>query len=226
MTVSVLIPTYNCGKYLPEALESVLSQTYTDYDVTVIDDGSEDDTRAVCAGYRGIRYLYQPHGGISAARNAGLRSTGGKLVAFLDADDRWDADKLRLQTEYLDAHPDVSLLFSRYQGFTDIPEEELTGPQKALLGLEVDQSMVTALIRRELFDRVGAFDTDLPHFEDSEWLFRVRISCPERIAKLDRVLYYRRIHENNVTLTHEDVGRQGMRPIIARAIRNLKRGKA
>ena len=224
--VSVVIPAYNAEAFAAQAVESLRAQTWQDFEVIAVDDGSEDATAEVFRRFPEVRLVSVPHGGIARARNAGVSAAGGELIAFVDADDRWLPDKLEKQVSYLDAHPDCLIVFTRYRNFTDIPAGELDRLQTELLGNEIDRLLVTSVIRKEAFDRFGLFDTSLVYAEDTEWLYRLRLKCPERIAKLGEVLYERRIHGGNITLTHEDLGQQEIQPIIARAIRNLNRGKA
>ena len=96
--VSTVIPAHNYGRYVGEAIDSVLAQTYSPVEVVVVDDGSTDDTRARLAPYASmIRYLHQEKGGLSAARNTGIRQANGEWIALLDADDLWHPEKLELQ---------------------------------------------------------------------------------------------------------------------------------
>jgi glycosyltransferase involved in cell wall biosynthesis len=111
--VSVIIPTFNCARFLGRAIETALTQTYRDYELIVVDDGSTDETREVVASFGSkLRYLYQPNGGVYSARNLALSSANGELVAYLDADDMWYPHKLDTQVAFLDAHKECGLVHS------------------------------------------------------------------------------------------------------------------
>jgi glycosyltransferase involved in cell wall biosynthesis len=111
--VSVIIPAFNCGRFVGRAIDSVLVQTYRDYEIVVADDGSTDDTRLVVEKYGpSVRYVYQANRGVSAARNRALALAGGELVAYLDSDDMWYPPKLERQVAFLDAHPECGLVHS------------------------------------------------------------------------------------------------------------------
>jgi glycosyltransferase involved in cell wall biosynthesis len=109
--VSVVITAYNTGRYLPETLESVFAQTYANYEVIVVDDGSTDDTRARARAYGSrILLLEREHEGLGPARNAGLARATGAYIAFLDSDDLWDPDALRTQVDVARRHPESGLV--------------------------------------------------------------------------------------------------------------------
>ena len=112
--VSVIIPAYNASKFIREAINSVLNQTYKDYEIIVVDgrDGSTDNTREIVAEYGdAVRYFRQEDRGLSDARNKGILNSKGEYIAFLDSDDLWSENKLALQVEFLDSHRDVGLVF-------------------------------------------------------------------------------------------------------------------
>lgn len=118
--VSVVIPTYNRASYLPEAIESVLGQTYNDIEIIVVDDGSNDDTREILTHYRDrIRYIYIDNGGPARARNVGMREATGKYIAFLDSDDQYYPFKIEIQAGFLDKHKDVGLVCTEFSAFSD-----------------------------------------------------------------------------------------------------------
>ena len=110
--ISVIIPTYNCAPYLTESLESILAQTFRDFDLVVVDDGSTDHTWAVLARYAPIATIVRaPHGGLSAARNAGLAAAHGEWIAFHDADDVAVPDRLAWSLDFLRGHPAFDAVF-------------------------------------------------------------------------------------------------------------------
>ena len=112
----MLVPTYNSARYLPAALDSILAQTFRDYEVIVIDDGSTDDTAGALRPYRErIRYEYHANRGIGETRNRALQLAAGELVAFLDADDLWDADHLATKVAALDALPGAAGVFGEFR---------------------------------------------------------------------------------------------------------------
>lgn len=114
--ISVIIPSYNCVMFITQAIESVLNQTYTDYEIIVVDDGSTDDTKSVLASINDDRLVVteQSNQGASAARNHGLELSRGELVAFLDADDIWFSQKLEKQVEVFEKYPDIIAVFSNF----------------------------------------------------------------------------------------------------------------
>jgi glycosyltransferase involved in cell wall biosynthesis len=127
--VSVIIPTYNYGRFLKEAIESVQAQTVTDFEIIVVDDGSTDDTPSVLASIKDSRLVSvrTTNRGDSAARNTALPMVRGKYIAFLDADDRWRPNKLELQLQVLEAEPQIGFIFSDFVRFN--ANEVLSGTQ-------------------------------------------------------------------------------------------------
>jgi len=117
--VSVIIPTYNCADFICDAIDSVLAQTYKDYEIIVVD-GSTDNTKDVLKKYNGkIRYFYQESRGVSAARNKGIKEAKGKYITLLDADDIWLPDKLKLQMEAIKSNPEVAMVFTDCESFNE-----------------------------------------------------------------------------------------------------------
>ncbi len=120
--VSIIIPTYNRGDLLTETIQSVINQTYPHWELIIVDDGSTDNSRLIVERFKGIsiKYLSQDHTGkLGQVRNAGLRIAKGDLIAFLDSDDLWRADKLAIQTQFLLENPDVQFCISNGERFGD-----------------------------------------------------------------------------------------------------------
>jgi len=202
--VSVIVPTRNRAVLLAETLESILRQTFTDFELLVIDNDSGDQTAGLVAAYRQqdprVRYLYHSERGIARARNAGLRVARGEYVAFCDDDDLWRPEKLQVQVDFLDHRPEVALVCTNAVTFGDgVPERRIYRRTPRILTFrrllrqnEICNSSVLA--RREVLDQVGWFD-ERPEFhavEDHE--FWLRIAYRHRIVFLDRPLVRYRIH--------------------------------
>jgi GT2 family glycosyltransferase len=184
--VGVVIPIYNGERFLAEALESVFNQTYADYDVICVDDGSTDGSVSIIEGFGDrVRLVQQCNAGGCAARNEGVRRSSGPYVAFLDQDDRWYPRKLEQQVKALDANPDAVLALCNsdrmdtegrlLQVGATVTERPglLTEPLGRLIG--EDQLLSSAImVRREAFVRAGMFDEQLHGFEDFDLAARLR----------------------------------------------------
>ena len=176
-SVSVIIPCFNYGAYVCDAVDSALSQTYRDVTVTVIDDGSTDDTREKLAPFMDrIRYIRQENSGLSAARNTGIRHSDTEWVALLDADDRWHEQKLEVQLNAVAGREDVGLLGSPSVDSLpdrlplDTPTRDLT-VKDFVLSSRFGPS--GAMIRRRCFDAVGLFNEQLRSVEDRDMWLRI-----------------------------------------------------
>jgi glycosyltransferase involved in cell wall biosynthesis len=121
--VSVIIPAYNGDRFIQKTIDSVLAQTFTDYEIIVIDDGSQDNTSQVLESYgKNIQYIYQHNQGVAAARNRGIDLAKGELIAFLDQDDLFLPHKLAAQVACLEAHPEAGMVHSGWQRINDCGE--------------------------------------------------------------------------------------------------------
>jgi glycosyltransferase involved in cell wall biosynthesis len=206
--VSVVIPTYNSALFLPQSIESVLQQTYGNFEVIVIDDGSTDNTEEVLSGYKGaIRYMKKKNGGPSAARNLGIAEAKGEFIAFQDSDDLWLPEKLQLQMEYLTNHPEIAVLYTdliqfNQQGLVSASLEERYGTlpsgyifEELLVNHAVTLS--TVIVRRSCIDEVGVFDESLIGAED--YNFYLRLARKFQFAFINQALVHKRLHTNNLS---------------------------
>jgi len=222
--VSVVIPTFNYGRYIIDAVGSVLAQSYPAIEIIVVDDGSTDDTyhRISVFGDR-VRYLYQENSGPSRARNNGIRAARGELIAFLDADDMFHPRKLEIQVAYLSAHPDVGMLVTNH--FYDFkgnwPEISLHDPPAD--PVEFDELLIKprfgscgVIVRRECFDVVGVFDEGLRYSEDRDlWL---RITAQYRVMKLRDPLWWYRLHGTSASRAAEKM-EEAEKQVLRRAFK-------
>jgi glycosyltransferase involved in cell wall biosynthesis len=184
--VSVVIPAYNYGHYVTEAIESALAQTYPAVEVIVVDDGSNDDTpaRVGAFGHR-VRSIRQTNQGLSAARNTGICAAQGKVVALLDADDTFHPRKLELQMAYLAAHPETGLLgTAAFSGperaWAAIPADSFVAQSVTLDEFVIKSRFApsSAIIPKRCFDAVGLFDTSLKSVEDRDMWIRLAARFP------------------------------------------------
>jgi glycosyltransferase involved in cell wall biosynthesis len=196
--VSVIIPTYNRGWVVQEAIDSVLDQDFRDYELIVVDDGSNDNTREILATYaEAITVLKQPNQGVSAARNSGIAAASGQLVAFLDSDDLWLPGKLSSQVKFFKENADA--VINQTQEIW-VRNGVRVNPKKRhhkFSGMIFERSLALCLvspsavmIRKSLFDTVGVFDEQLPACEDYDlWL---RVSCRYPVYLIDIPLIIKR----------------------------------
>jgi len=206
--VSVIIPTYNRVNYICEAIDSVLNQSFKDYEIIVIDDGSLDNTKKVLAKYDGkIRYFYQKNEGISSARNKGIKEAKGEYIAFLDSDDFWMKEKLEIQADILDRSSDIALTYC-YAKRIDTNNRELDiKPSipaiKAADFLRDARIPMTVMFRKNCLSDVGLFDERIKVGEDTDmWL---RFSIKNKINFLEKRLAVIRTHDSNISDNYEEM---------------------
>jgi glycosyltransferase involved in cell wall biosynthesis len=196
--VSVIIPTFNRGWIIQEAIESVLAQDFSDFELIVVDDGSSDDTAEILGAFGGdIKIIGQSNRGVSAARNRGIEASAGRWIAFLDSDDLWLPQKLSRQVAFFDAYPDAMICQTEEQwirnGFRVNPKLR----HRKSSGMIFERSLALCLvspsavmIRKRLFSDVGLFDESLPACEDYDlWL---RVSCRFPVYLIDSPLIIKR----------------------------------
>ena len=196
--VSVIIPTYNRGWVIAEAIDSVLEQDFSDYELIIVDDGSTDNTRDILQSYGNtITVIYQANKGVSAARNRGIEASSGELIAFLDSDDLWLPRKLSRQVAFFKAQPDAMINQTEEQWIRNGVRVNPKNRHHKFSGMIFERSLELCLVspsavmaRRQLFESVGLFDVDLPACEDYDlWL---RVSCRYPVYLMDIPLIIKR----------------------------------
>ncbi len=206
-TVSVIIPTFNHGRFIGNAIQSVLAQTCPITEVLVVDDGSTDDTLTVVMGFgEQVGYIKQANAGVCAARNAGIRNTRGELIAFLDADDTWRPEKIAKQVSIFEADPEIGLV---HCGMREVDGKSGIVIRELLDGAEgrVSENLLlweapaivgpggTIIVKRAAIEIVGGFDETINVGED--WDFCYRVARKYRVGFVPEVLVNYRSHSSN-----------------------------
>lgn len=207
--VSIIIPAYNCEDFILETIESILSQTYKDYEIIVVNDGSTDRTAEILQRYGNkIRYIYQPNGGTCKAVNTGILNAKGDYIAFIDHDDGWLPDKLSLQVSLLEKNRTLGLVYSdayllKNESFASPTAQSIRAfcqwgsPRRGKIfqDLFLNNFIVSSsvVVRKECFEKVGMFQTSAQPVEDYDrWL---RIAANYEIDYIDKPLAKYRTHD-------------------------------
>jgi glycosyltransferase involved in cell wall biosynthesis len=184
--ISVVVPAYNTRGTIAETLDSVLAQTFTDYEVVVVDDGSPDDVADfVAQTYPQVRLVRQENRGLAGARNTGLQEARGVFVAFLDSDDVWLPEKLARQAEQIRAHTEAKVFYSdcwfwrdgkRTGRWSELHRHADGAIARQLVQREVMLPVLTVVARREAVLEVGGFDESLREVEDYDLWLRLAVT--------------------------------------------------
>jgi len=217
--VSVVIPTYNRARFVTRAVESVLAQTYADYEIIVVDDGSTDDTKEALRPYESrIRSLCQENAGVSAARNTGISAARGEWIAFLDSDDEWLPEKLAVQMDCVSMHPEIvahvtnakivlsggePLDLFTIQGRPDygLVESVIERPLADLLTRQFFTPSL--LVRRQTVLDLGGFDVTMSIYEDIDLMRRLAMEGPWGVSNRCLVLAFRRDEPSEMNLSRQ-----------------------
>jgi glycosyltransferase involved in cell wall biosynthesis len=219
--VSVIIPTYNRARWVTEAVDSVLAQTYRDLELVVVDDGSTDDTADRLAAYgRRIQVVRQKNLGAGAARNVGIRRARGTYIAFLDSDDLWKADKLATQMDLISRDQSVKVCYTEEiwirRGRRVNPRKKHAKHSGWILKQMLPLCLVSpssVLIDREVFDRAGRFDESLPACEDYDLWLRIGRLYPFHL--IDRPLIVKRGgHQDQLSARHWGLDRFRIKALL------------
>jgi glycosyltransferase involved in cell wall biosynthesis len=213
--VSIIITAFNQEQFIEEAILSVLNQTYTNWELIIIDDGSQDKTALVCELYvkkdSRIKYLYQKNSGVAAARNLGFLNSVGEFIQFLDGDDYLSEDKVFRQIEFLTSNPDFDICYCNFVHYFQatknyIPSNHIVVNEYPLEDFlfrwdrSVGTTIHSALFKKNIWGlNELPFPTEYKHrYED--WVFWVLIALKQKkVGYLDFIGAYYRIHHSNFT---------------------------
>ena len=211
--ISVVIPAYNAAAFLPEVIQSVIDQSYSEWELLVIDDGSTDNTATLVNQYSEsdgrVRLISKENGGVSVARNLGAQLAKGELIAFLDSDDLWLKDKLSVHVDYMKSHPQVGVSFSRVEliesdgSTTNKLTDNIVDTLKPQDLFYSNPTVTTSnlVIRKSVFQELDGFDASMQYNEDIDLLFRLAIQNHWKIDGIDQVLVQYRLHSSGLSST-------------------------
>ena len=215
--VSVVVPVFNPGQVLRRSIESVLAQTYADFECIVVDDGSTEDVSWVADLDDGrVRLVRQANRGVSVARNVGVAAASSTYVAFLDQDDEWLPDKLERQMTSVDAHPDAAFWCTRFVwvSASDSRESDPTSP--TYLGLLADQHVClsSTVVNRRAYDEIGGHDPLLSQMQDYDLFLRLAMVAPPPVLVNEPLVRYH-LHGDNASRNY-DIAAQERLSVLAR----------
>ncbi|MGC1244927.1 MAG: glycosyltransferase [Spirulinaceae cyanobacterium] len=198
--VSVIIVVKDGEKYLAEAIETVIKQTYQNHEIIVVDGNSVDNTAKIAQSYSQVRYLLQKSQGIARAYNQGIEAAKGDIIAFLSHDDLWTPHKLITQVNYLLNHSEIQYTVAKVKFFLEAGHTPPPGFREELLeGEHTGKIMETLVARKSLFAEVGKLDPEFNVAEDVDWFARCN-DAGIPAAVMPEVLLYKRVHDTNLSL--------------------------
>lgn len=203
--VSVILPLYNGEKYIAEALESILSQTYRHIEIIVVNDGSRDRSDEIIKGFGSqLKYVWQENQGTAAARNRGIKIATGDFLAFLDQDDLWSPNKLTRQLAAFVCEPDLDIVFGHMQQFHS-PDLDRSLKHKLHCPRDPIPGVLTSavLITKVAFFKVGLFEQRWGIGEWANWYVRA-VELNLKMKMLPEVVAHRRLHAGNKGVLQRD----------------------
>lgn len=209
--VSVVIPVFNGERYIAEAINSIIQQTYNKIEIIVVDDGSKDNTAEIVKAFNQVRYIYQENQGVSAGRNIGMSVAGGDYLAFLDADDLYIPEKVEKQVDILKNNPDVDVVYNdgieadKNKRIINILKSECVFENRLdfaafLLFRQIIPVPASIMIRRKCIEDKIFYNKKYKQAEDYEYI--IRLALRYKFKYIPEPLYIYRRHENNLTNAH------------------------
>jgi glycosyltransferase involved in cell wall biosynthesis len=197
--ISVIVPCYNQSHFLGEALQSVLEQSYANWECIIVNDGSPDDTEIIAKQWlekdRRFNYLYKENGGLSSARNEGIKTSKGTFILPLDADDKIHSTYLEKIIKAFSENPELELVTSRIQ-FFGASDEELKLPNYLYKKMLVQNCFVcSSAFKKASWERIGGYDENMRSFEDWEFWIRI-LNEKSQVYKIPELMFIYRKHDN------------------------------
>lgn len=210
--ISIIMPAYNAEKTISESIESVLKQTYQNWELLVVNDGSKDNTSSVVKLFNNarIKLIEQVNGGVANARNNGIRQAQGEYIAFLDSDDLWLDEKLERQITFYQHNSEFGLVYTDKKCFYERIEDAFYCKYKEPINIDDDYlrllthdyiATLTVMTKKEVLDKIGTFDTEL--FGTEDWDLWIRIAKDYKIGYIVQDLAYYREHSAGISKNRE-----------------------
>lgn len=197
--VSVIIPVKNGELYLAVAIDSVKKQTYSNYELIVVDDRSTDRSASIAQSYKDIKYILGIGKGSGASYNAGIDAANGELITFLDYDDFWTENKLTVQVNYLNQYPEVQYVIAKMRCFLQSGCSIPLGFRKELLEQDtVSYIPGTLMVRKSLLESIGKFNSEIVIASDVDWFAKVK-DAKIQMGIIPEVLLHKRVHGQNIS---------------------------
>lgn len=217
--IAVIIPTYNQARYIGSTIKTVLQQTFSDWELFIVDDGSRDETAEIVSRFLGdkrIQYIKQQNQERAVARNKGIEASAAPYIAFLDADDLWHPEKLARQIKAIKERPDAGLSYTLSDSIDrDGKRLQKTGRSPAHSGKVFDQLLrsnfiinSSVLLRRAALMNVGLFDVRLPVFGGEDWDLWLRFARQYPVCLIEEELTFYRVHPDNTS--HDRILKSGL----------------
>ena len=208
--ISVIIPCYNAEKMIRETIESVLAQTYQDFEIIVVDDGSTDHSKEIIQSFgEKVKYIYQENGGQSAARNTAIRASNGKYLAFVDADDLWFPEKLEKQLKRMNetgvdwCFCDCEIFVDETKNIVGVYSQLVYPPQTGNVAVDLLMgnfiASPTPIVSKKIFEKAGYFDESPEIRSGEDWEEWVRITIISKVEYVAETLARYRVHSASVT---------------------------
>lgn len=216
--VSVIIPVYNGERFLAEAIESVLNQTYQAFELLVVDDGSTDKSGEIACSYPRVKYFRQDNRGVASARNQGIQNSQGTFITFVDADDLWIPEKLSLQLKAFKEDPSLEIVTGHVEQFVTPDINEQTAKKYSFSNRPLAGYSTSAMmIKKAALEKTGLFHEDLHEGETISWFANI-LEKDLRILILPKVVTKRRIHGGNLSLMDQSKKNKVLIQILKKSI--------
>ncbi|WP_252234911.1 glycosyltransferase [Clostridium sp. CH2] len=228
--VSVIIVVYNGEKYIKQAIESVLNQTYKNIELIVVDDGSTDATRKIVEEYKDVIYIYQENRGEGSARNLGIENSNGKYLAFLDADDLYEFDKIEKQRKILIEDNDIDIVYNdlkvvdeKLNYLNTLKSEGIYEKREDLLAniiyRQIIQGPICMMMRRKCIENIK-WSEELIYTVDYEYI--IKLAFKHNFKYLEEPLYIYRRHGNNLSNKHNATVEEEIKIVKGLGIERIK----